>query len=169
MTYQQLQALFPQWELVFLDPKWDTALVGVVVRANTPPLPAYSWLKCLESAMDVEALNELFIERKLLQPLILMPIQRSDFWKKVEQRELVIWEQCHPAITALGRRGFEPPVVVYSYPELLDCLTSAMEPSDERTTIAQSIFEANIAPTWLGPHTPFVLYPVGEIQAEKEV
>ena len=168
MKHNQLQAAYPEWQLVFLDQKWDAALVGVAVRANTPPVPAYSWTACtqlLQPGETIGALSELFTASVAPRPLILMPVHRDDFWAAVGRHELILWEQAHPAITALGRRGAEPPVAVYSYPELLECLSAAVEPSTEELELAHDIFEANILPTWLGPLTPFILYPLAVIEA----
>lgn len=165
MTRQDLQEQFPESELAFLpDAGFDDALTGVAIRRSTPVVPAYLFTRCKEIAGGepeeaFKRLEILFNNQVCPAPLILMPIHRPTFWEQNKAGQLVVWEGLHDAVVGTGRRGLEPEVTVYAYPLMLIALRRMMEASDTGFNTAEEFFESYVLQTWLGPQTPYVLYP----------
>ena len=166
MTQEDLQECFPESELVFLpDRMFDDALVGIAVRKTTPVVPVYRYDDCrravaLLDPLEAHArLTSLFVHDIHPAPLILMPVHRQSFWENNKKGKIVVWDGAHDAIVGTGRRGLEPEVAVYAYPLMIKALQRSMESSVSGFNSAEEFFEAYVLQTWLGPQTPYVLYP----------
>lgn len=164
MNQETLAGIYQHEKLSFLAPSYDTALIGVTKRANTPALPVYSYpmgvLHTPGGAVEVfRHMGGMLTTPMRPSPLVVFDVNKEHFWDSVRRKSLAAWENLSGAIIGEGRRsGYKESAVVYDYAKAINILARSMHSSvdSEAPYIAAiEFYEQKIAPVWFGEVTPF--------------
>lgn len=140
-----------------IDRKFDSALLGYLVRHDTKGIPAYDRARfdLLLSTMDM-TFGAWFSQIKLVGPVPSYKI----FGALIDDGVLV-WEALNTAIVGIisATKEDQPTILVYSYDKCLQIIEDSFsdsEMSDIREA-AQLYFETEIMLADMGPHSPYIL------------
>lgn len=164
-------------DLTFLDPIWDSALLGFVesgkIAANTvKACYGYQALKAVLVKDKKYTPEQTYAYLRHLAftsasddyPMLLMRYTRRTLWSKIRQNNYPLWEHMNKAILGLGHNGLITEGVVYSKPICVSILQSKQSTNNnnELKDYAQALttVEEGIIPIDLGHHTPWFLTPV---------